>query len=227
VTAGRPVAERLLAALAAGAAVAVALTGCDGRASRAAAPGSTPATATPASADELQDLLVTSVPSGLPRLPDDELQPPAGEKSLSDTAGYAGDPPRERSVLAALGYRFGWERFWGRLPGQRGGVETSVFVDQFRSSSGARAFAADLARNDEQHYGATAQERPAGLPSGCRLLTVATPDGAGGLDGPAAFAWCSRGPFSVAVTALAESVDAAEAEVVSVAGAQLARLPAA
>lgn len=222
-SAGRPVAERLLAALAAGATAVLALTGCDGGPATTAA--RTASQTTPGSAGELQDLLVTSVPSGLPRLPDDEVEPRAGQKSLSDVAAYAGDPARERSALEGFGYRFGWERFWGLPPGQGGGAETSVFVDQFRSSSGAGAFAANLAHNDEQHYGATAQARPAGLPSGCRMLTVATPGGAGGLDGPAAFAWCSSGPFSVAVTAVGESVDAAESEVVAVAGAQLRRLP--
>jgi hypothetical protein len=54
---------------------------------------------------------------------------------------------------------------------------------------------------------------------------VTSPDGAGGLQGPAAFAWCSSGPFSVAVTAVGESAGAAEREVVAVADAQLARLP--
>jgi hypothetical protein len=114
----------------------------------------------------------------------------------------------------------------GALLGRGGRVETSVFVDQFRSPAGARAFTADLVRNDEQHYGATAEDGPAGLPSGCRLLTVAVPDGAGGLAGPAAFTWCSHGPFSVAVTAVGDSVDAAEREVLAVAAAQLERLPA-
>lgn len=174
---------------------------------------------TPASADQLERLLVTSVPSGLPRMPDDELQPRAGEKNLSDVASYAGDPSRERRVLQRYGYRFGWERFWGRGP-----AETSVFVDQFRAATGARAFAADLARNDAGHYRATPQPGTGGLPSGCRLLTVAQPEAGTGLGGPAAFAWCSHGVFTVAVTAVSDTPTHARNEVSAVVRAQLDQL---
>src|SRR3712207_8040445 len=41
------------------------------------------------------------------------------------------------------------------------------------------------------------------VPDGCSLLTVADADPATGLSGPAAFAWCAHGVFSVAVTAVA------------------------
>ena len=65
------------------------------------------------SAEELGALVVAEVPSGLPRLPDDELEPPAGAKAVEDVAEYADDPAREREVLEDYGYRYGWERFWG------------------------------------------------------------------------------------------------------------------
>ena len=71
----------------------------------------------PASADELGDLIVTEVPSGLPRLSDGDLTPPAGAKRVEDVAAYADDPVRERAVLEDYGYRHGWERFWGRKSG--------------------------------------------------------------------------------------------------------------
>jgi hypothetical protein len=191
------------------------LTGCGGGST---APASA-AARTPTSADRLEDLLVTSVPSGLPRMPDGQVQPPAGEKRLDDVASYAGDPRRERGVLEGYGYRFGWERFWGR-----DGEQTSVFVDQFRRSAGARAFAADLVRNDAAHYGATPHSGSGGLPSGCRLLTVAAARPSVGLGGPAAFAWCTHGVFTVAVTAVAGSASAALGEVSAVVRAQLGRL---
>jgi hypothetical protein len=194
----------------------LALAGCGPDAQRTASAAATPP---PTSAAQLERLVVTAVPSGLPRMPDQDLQPPAGEKDLSDVASYAGDPRHERTVLQGYGYRFGWERFWGR-----GQAETSVFVDQFRRAAAARTFAADLARNDATHYRARTHPGTGGLPAGCRLLTVARPESDTGLDGPAAFAWCSRGVFSVAVTAVSDTPAHALAEVSSVVRAQLARL---
>jgi hypothetical protein len=176
--------------------------------------------ATPASAGQLERLIVTSVPSGLPRMPDARLRPPAGAKSAADVAAYAGDPARERRVLAGYGYRFGWERFWGS-----GGRQTSVFVDQFGTAAGARRYAADLAGNDAAHYGARYHQGTGGLPTGCRLLTATRPDGSARLPGPAAFAWCTSGVFAVAVTAVSGSTDAAVREVGAVVRAQLGRLP--
>ncbi len=67
----------------------------------------------PASADDLGALILTELPSGLPRLSDDHLMPPAGAKRVEDVAGYSDDPARERAVLEDYGYRHGWERFWG------------------------------------------------------------------------------------------------------------------
>lgn len=181
-----------------------------------------PAAATPGAPAELEALVVPTVPSGLPRLPDDELVPPAGEKQIEDVAEYAEDPAREREVLEQYGYRFGWERFWGQgdsLP------LTGVFVDQFDRRAGAAAYAADLARNDAEHYRGMLAENPPDLPGGCRLLTVHDPDPEAGLTGPAALAWCGHGVFSVSVTAVADSVDAAQAEVRAVLAEQLDRLP--
>ena len=63
-----------------------------------------------------------------------------------------------------------------------------------------------------------------GLPAGCWLLTVETPESDTGLDGPAAFAWCSRRVFSVAVTAVSDTPAHALAEVRAVVRAQLDRL---
>jgi hypothetical protein len=175
---------------------------------------------TPTSAEELGKLIVTEVPSGLPRMPDEDLTPPAGRKRVEDIAGYARDPARERAVLADYGYRYGWERFWGT----ESGPVTGIFVDRFDTRAGAGAYAEDLARNDAEHYGGMLSETPAGLPGGCWVLTVADPDPQQ-LHGPAAFAWCVHGVFSVSASAVTDSVDAAEEEVHAVLTAQLELLP--
>jgi hypothetical protein len=175
----------------------------------------------PASPEELEPLLVTDVPSGLARLADDALEPPAGAKRVEDVAAYADDPAREREVLEDYGYRFGWERFWGDGPA----VVTGVFVDQFRTRAGASSYAEDLARNDAAHYAGELDENPRDLPGGCRLLSVEQPEPGSGLTGPASFVWCGQGVFSVGVTAVAASVDAAEEEVRAVLAEQLDRLP--
>ena len=183
-------------------------------------PAAVSASTSPASADQLGERIVPDVPSGLPRLSDEDLTPPAGAKRMEDIAGYARDPARERAVLADYGYRHGWERFWGTETGP----VTGVFVDRFESRAGAGAYAEDLARNDAERYGGMLSENPAGLPGGCWLLTVAEPDPEQ-LHGPAAFAWCVHGVFSVSATAVTDSVDAAEHEVHAVLTAQLDRLP--
>jgi hypothetical protein len=183
-------------------------------------PTAGPGESLPASADDLGALVLPELPSGLPRLPDEALVPPAGAKRLEDVAGYAEDPARERAVLEDYGYRQGWERFWGSETGPM----TAVLVDQFETRAGAGAYAEDLARNDAEHYRGMLREDPGGLPGGCWLLTVEHPD-AGQLHGPSAFVWCAHGVFSVSATAVADSVDAAEAEVRAVVVAQLERLP--
>jgi hypothetical protein len=184
-------------------------------------PTPAPVTATPAAVAELGELVVTEVPSALPRLADDGLQPPAGAKRVEDVATYADNPARERELLEDYGYLHGWERFWGAPDG----AVTGVFVDQFEHRAGAGAYAADLARNDTEYYRGVLREDPAELPGNCWSMTVADPDPALGLGGPAAFAWCGHGVFSVGVTAVAGSVDAAEAEVQAVIVAQIERLP--
>ena len=184
-------------------------------------PSAAPPPPVPASAQELGKLVVTEVSSGLPRLPDDQLEPPAGPKAVDDIADYSDDPARERDVLEEYGYRFGWERFWGS-----GSVPmTGVFVDQFDTRAGAASYAEDLARNDAEHYGAVVHENPPELPGGCRMLTVDDSDAQATLGGPAAMAWCEHGPFSVSVTAVADSLRSAEQEVHAVVEAQLDRLP--
>lgn len=175
----------------------------------------------PGSSADLGALVVTEVPSGLPRLPDDELEPPAGPKAVDDVADYSEDPAREQDVLEDYGYRYGWERFWGTDSGPM----TGVFVDQFTSRAGAGAYAEDLASNDAEHYGGVLHENPPGLPGGCRMLTVDDAAAQEALGGPAALAWCGHGPFSVSVTSVAESMRAAEAEVRAVVEEQLDRLP--
>lgn len=196
------------------------LPGCT-RAVDGAPTAGRPPSSLPASAEELAELVVPEVASGLPRLPDDELHPPAGAKDVADVAAYADDPARELEVLADYGYRYGWERFWGAGPSSM----TGVFVDQFDTRAGAGAYAADLARNDAEHYGAALDEDPLDLPGGCRLLTVGEPAPDGGLTGPAALVWCGSGVFSVGVTAVAGSVEEAEDEVRAVLAEQLDRLP--
>jgi hypothetical protein len=175
----------------------------------------------PASPDQLERLVVTSVASGLPRLPDGELSPPAGAKWVQDVAAYAPDPQHEQRVLEEYGYLFGWERFWGSGDGE--GPVTSVFVDEFEDRAGAGAYARDLAGNDAEHYRGALREDPPGLPGGCSLLTVDQPDEQ--LTGPAAFVWCGHGVFSVSVTAVAATTRAASDEVHAVLRAQLDRLP--
>ena len=196
--------------------------GCAGEREPAAAPEATPSG--PATPEELERLVVDEVPSGLPRVPDEAIEPPAGAKRVEDVAGYSDDPARERAVLEDYGYRHGWERFWGAGTGE--GPQTGVFVDQFEAAGGADSYAEDLARNDAEHYGGLLSEGSPDLPDGCRRLVVEEPDPDDGLWGPAAFAWCTSGPFSVAVSAVAGSLDVAAEEVGAVARDQLDRLPA-
>jgi hypothetical protein len=183
-------------------------------------PTAAPTASLPGSPEELEELIVDDVASALPRLPDEELQPPAGAKRVEDVAGYSDDPARERKILQDYGYRQGWERFWG----EGTGPITGVFVDQFRSRAGAGAYAEDLAGNDAERYRGQMQENPPHLPGGCRMLTVDDAESAG-LDGPAALVWCGHGRFSVSVTAVAGDVGAAEEEVRAVLAEQLDRLP--
>lgn len=221
----RPVAC-LLAVLLAGAAAGCA-SGAEGTASPGAASESPTGTGhTPATAEDLAALLVTEVPSGLARVPDADVDPPAGAKSIEDVAGYADDPGQERQVLEDYGYRYGWERFWGTP----GGTVTSVFLDQFDDAPGAAAYVEDLAGDGAGYYAGMLQHDPAGLPGGCLLLTVAHPDPRSGVTGPAAFAWCARGVFSVAVSAVTGPSGGTERqatqEVTAVVTEQLDRLPA-
>ena len=200
------------------AAVVVLTTGCDQPVPGDAA--AVPAPSVPARAADLEALLVEEVPSGLPRLPDAQVMPPAGEKTVEDVAGYADDPAHERAVLENYGYRFGWERFWG----VEDGALTSVFVHQMSSRAGAATYARDLAANDADFYEGSLAENPRDLPGGCWLLTVEDPRYGSGLEGPAAISWCGAGVFSVSVTAVADSVEAARAEVRELLPVQLDRL---
>jgi hypothetical protein len=195
------------------------LTACTGRTVTGEA-SAAPEGAVPADPEALERLIVTEVPSGLPRVPDDALSPPAGEKWVGDVAAYAPDAAHEREVLDGYGFRFGWERFWGA--GDGSGPVTSVFVYQFTQRAGAGAYARDLAGNDAETYQGMLSEDPTGLPGGCRLVTVDEPER---LPGPAASAWCGHGVFSVAVTAVAGSPSAARHEVAAVLRKQLAALP--
>ncbi len=219
----RPLAA-LLAALAA-----AACTGGSGSADDAgegaASTAAEAAGRTPETAEDLAALVVTDVPSGLARVADAAVDPPAGAKSLADVAGYAEDPGYERGVLEDYGYRYGWERFWGTP----GATVTSVFVDQFDDAPGAAAYAEDLAGDGAEYYAGLLEQDPAALPEGCRLLTVETPDPASRVTGSAAFAWCAHGVFTVAVSAVTgpeeSTVAAATDEVTAVVTEQLDRLP--
>jgi hypothetical protein len=220
VSRGRPVRRLPRAARTAVLAAAAALTSaCDRPVAGEATPASPPAL--PESPVELEELLVETVPSGLPRLPDAHVRPPAGEKSVEDVAAYAQDPARERAVLEDYGYRYGWERFWGVDDGPL----TSVFLHQLRSRAGAAAYARDLAANDAEFYDGILADDPPDLPGGCWLLTVEDPRHGSGLDGPAAISWCGSGVFSVSVTAVADSLEAARAEVAELLPEQVERLP--
>ncbi|MGY1696958.1 hypothetical protein ACI780_18820 [Geodermatophilus sp. SYSU D00814] len=206
------------AALLAGA---LALAGCTASEAGSATPA--PASPTPDSVEALGELVLTEVPSGLPRIPDGDLQPPAGAKTVDDVASYAEDPARERAVLRDYGYRHGWERFWGSTTGPL----TSVFLDQFDDAAGAGSYARDLAGNDAEVYDGVLRHDPDGLPEGCSTLTVPEADPSTGLTGPTAFAWCGHGAFSVAVTVVADTEEAATGQARDVVLAQLEALPAA
>ena len=199
---------------------------CSGCTSEEAASGpavastpSSPTAAVPSSAAELEALLLDQVPSGLPLVPDDELDPPAGEKTIGDVARYGDDPDEQRAVLEDYGYLRGWERFWWS-----GNARTSVFIYQFRDPDGAAAFAEDLARNDAKYYGGALDHSPGELPDGCVLMVRDDPAPDQGFAGPAAFAWCTAGVFTVEVAALSESPAEARAELTAVTVAQLERI---
>jgi hypothetical protein len=202
---------------------------CGGCTSEEAASGpavastpTSPSAAVPSSAAELESLLLDQVPSGLPLVPDDELDPPAGEKTIDDVAQYGDDPDEQRAVLEDYGYLRGWERFWSA-----GDKLNSVFIDQFADASGAVAYADDLARNDAEYYGGALDHSPGELPDGCVLMVRDDPAPEQGFAGPAAFAWCTSGVFTVAVAAVAESPAEARAELSAVTTEQLDRLPTA
>jgi hypothetical protein len=201
------------------------VSGCT---SEAASPGAvsastspSPAAAGPSSAAELESLVVDEVPSGLPLVPDAELDPPAGEKTIDDVARYGQDADEQRAVLEDYGYLRGWERFW-----RSGNALTSVFVDQFEGQEGAGAYAEDLARNDAEYYGGALDHSPGDLPEGCVRMVRDFPAPERGIAGPAAFAWCASGVFTVAVAAVAANPADARAELIAVTADQLGRLPA-
>ncbi|MGY2081295.1 hypothetical protein [Modestobacter sp. SYSU DS0657] len=206
-------------------AVAPACAGCaDPAAPPEAATGpavSSTVAALPTDARGLERLLVDEVPSGLPRVPDGDLDPPAGEKTVDDVAGYGEDAERQQQVLSDYGYLRGWERFW-----RDGPRITSVFLDQFDGPDGAAAYAEDLARNDAEHYGGTLDRSPDGLPENCVLMAVPEALPEHGLEGPPAFAWCTRGPFTVAVASVQKTAEEARLELSAVVADQLDRLPA-
>ncbi len=197
------------------------LAGCSAGVGGTATPAATgEAGALPGDVDGLGGLVVTEVPSGRPQVPDDELDPPAGPKSLADVAGYAEDTGREEQVLTDYGYRWGWERFWGSDEDL-----TSVFVDQFAGHGGAASYAADLARNDTEYYGGNPDRDPDDLPDGCATLTVEDPAEDTRLTGPTAFAWCAHGPFTVSVAVVSTDTEDALAQVDDLVDQQLDRLP--
>ncbi|SDO24544.1 hypothetical protein SAMN05660199_01626 [Klenkia soli] len=197
------------------------VSGCSAGVPGTATPAGTASVgALPGDVEALGELVLTDVPSGLPLVPDDELEPPAGPKTLDDVAGYSDDVEREEQVLTDYGYRWGWERFWR----DDGGL-TSVFVDQFESADGAESYAADLARNDTDLYGGNPDRSPDGLPDGCSTLAVDDPAEESGLTAPTVFAWCAHGPFAVAVAVVGDSSDTALAEVDQLVDEQLDRLP--
>ncbi|MCZ2829491.1 hypothetical protein O2W14_11655 [Modestobacter sp. VKM Ac-2986] len=196
------------------------LAGCSASGAEPPAASGTSSAALPTDGAGLEPLLLDEVPSGRPRVPDDELQPPAGEKTIDDVARYGDDAQHQEDVLGQYGYQRGWERFW------RSGDElTSVFLDQFTDAGGASSYAVDLAGNDAEYYGGTLDDDPTGLPEDCTLLLRTTPAPELGMAGPAAFTWCPAGPFTVSVASVAADVQAARAEVLAVTRSQLDRLP--
>lgn len=209
---------RLLAAAAGCAALTACATPVDGVPT--AAGGTSAAAGLPSDVDGLGALVLTEVPGSTVPVPDAELDPPAGAKTVEDVAAYSEDPDRDAEVLADYGYRWGWERFW-----RPAGGLTTVFVDQFDGVPGAAAYAADLRRNDASYYGGSPDRDPDGLPEGCSQLAVQDPPEETGLDGPSAFVWCAHGPFTVSVAVVAPDLTDASARVQTVVLAQLELLP--
>ena len=108
----------------------------------------------------LGGLVLAEVPAeACPLVPDDELDPPAGPKTVDDVAGYADDADREAGVLTDYGYRWGWERFW-----RDEDALASVFVDQFEGTPGR-----DLLRRgpDPQRHRALRRHTPTTPPTSC------------------------------------------------------------
>jgi len=197
-------------------------SGCRSADAPAGAPAAVPpsAAAGPSSAAGLEELLLDDVPSGLPLVPDDELDPPAGAKTIDDVARYGDDATEQRAVLTDYGYLRGWERFW------RGGDRlTTVFLDQFDDPDGAAAYADDLAHNDAEYYGGELDSAPADLPDGCVTMARDEPAPEQGMAGPAAFAWCAVGGLTVSVAVVAADPADARTELTAVTTEQLDRLP--
>ena len=142
---------------------------------------------------------------------------------MEDVAGYADDPAREREVLEDYGYRYGWERFWGdrdRAGDRR--LRRPVRAPAPVPGPTPRTSPATTPSTTAACCG----EDPPDLPGGCRLLTVDEPEPDAGLSGPAALRLVRpRRRSASAVTAVADSVDAAEEEVRAVLAEQLDRLP--
>lgn len=185
-----------------------------------AAAGTSPVGDLPGDVEALGDLVLTAVPGSPAPVPDEELDPPAGAKTVEDVAAYSEDPDRDVEVLEDYGYRWGWERFW-----RPDGSLMTVFVDQFDGRGGAAAYATDLRRSDAAYYGGSPDRHPAGLPEGCAQLDIPDPAASTGLDGPAAFVWCAHGPFTVSVAVVAGDMTRAVDQVRRVAIDQLDRLP--
>ena len=153
-------------------------------------------------AEELAELVLPEVPSGLPRLPDEDLDAAGGRQDRRDVAGVRRRPRRasgRSSRTTATGY--GWERFWGDGPG----ALTGVFVDQFEHPAGAARLRRGPRpqRRRALRRGAATRNRPTcPAAAGCSRRRPA-PDGRA--DRPRRVRLVRPGVFSVAVTAVART----------------------
>ncbi len=89
-----------------------------------------------ATADSLESLLITSVPPGYSREPDD-----VGDTGASDIAKAASDDGRTdaKARLINAGFVRGYQRLWQRDSGH----EIVVFIYQFKTPDGAVSFNTD------------------------------------------------------------------------------------
>lgn len=180
------------------------------RATISSAAGDTTVAATP-SADPLDSLLITSVPSGYSRQADD-----VGDTGASDLAKAVNDDGRTdaRAILINAGFVRGYQRLWQSDSEH----QIVVFIYQFKTAEGADSFNTDglnRIRSDS-----TIQSAPfpiTGIPGAVGLSATGTTN-----SGAAAF--FTKGVYMVQIHVVDPSVPTSEKVAQQVAADQFARL---